>query len=157
MTLTLHSMSPTRFAAYVQASSLDYAAQNVRAGRWSAEEAEARAAADYAQLLPQGVETPGHHLYLLLDDAGQEAGVLWYAERGEGEWFIYDFAVHPPFQGQGYGQRALESLRELAQRQGVRSIGLHVFGHNDRARRLYERLGFETVSVLMRLAVPLSP
>ena len=32
---------------------------------------------------------------------------------------------------------------------GLPGIGLHVFGHNDGARRLYERLGYEPVNIFM--------
>ncbi|WP_315941265.1 GNAT family N-acetyltransferase [Deinococcus sp. Marseille-Q6407] len=91
---------------------------------------------------------------MLLDSgSGRPVGLLWYAEQNGG-WFIYDFAVQPQFQGQGYGRQALETLQAAAQAQGVPHIGLHVFGHNRRARELYRRAGFQEVSVLMRLDVP---
>jgi ribosomal protein S18 acetylase RimI-like enzyme len=32
----------------------------------------------------------------------------------------------------------------------VRQLGLHVFGHNHGARRLYDSLGFEPTSITMR-------
>lgn len=153
MPVTLRPMTAEEFAAYAKTSAREYAAENVRAGRWPAEGADERAAAEYAQLLPQGPQTPGHAVQVVLDGTGQRVGVLWYAERG-GEWFIYDFSISPPFQGQGYGREALATLQALAQAQGVGRIGLHVFGHNGRARELYRRAGFEEVSVLMRLDVP---
>ena len=37
-----------------------------------------------------------------------------------------------------------------ARRLNVRSIGLHVFGHNTGARKLYQRLGYRETSVVMR-------
>jgi RimJ/RimL family protein N-acetyltransferase len=45
--------------------------------------------------------------------------------------------------GQGYGTEATDLvLAEAFQRLGLRRVNLEVFGHNPRARRAYERVGF---------------
>ncbi|MDO4263143.1 MAG: hypothetical protein Q4C67_02990 [Deinococcus sp.] len=127
MTITLCPMTAEEFAAYAQASAREYAAENVRAGRWPLKGADERAAAEYAQLPPQGPQTPGHSVNTVLDGAGQSAGVLWYAAR-EGEWFIYDFSIAPQFQGRGYAVRRWPPFRHWLRRKAWTASGCTCLG-----------------------------
>jgi putative acetyltransferase len=62
--------------------------------------------------------------------------------RHSGHVFLFVAAEH---QGQGVGSRLMEALLDLADHWLLlRRVELTVFGENERARRLYERLGFET-------------
>ncbi|MEX2586396.1 MAG: GNAT family N-acetyltransferase [Actinomycetota bacterium] len=54
-------------------------------------------------------------------------------------------ALRPDVRGQGLGSKLLESLIQIARKQGHRQISLAVEHTNPRARRLYERLGFVEV------------
>jgi ribosomal protein S18 acetylase RimI-like enzyme len=58
-------------------------------------------------------------------------------------WHVTGLAVDPAFAGRGIGQALMEGLIAEARRRGGRKMTLRVFGPNDRARRLYDRLGFE--------------
>ena len=49
----------------------------------------------------------------------------------------------------GYGTQALRAVEERASELGAASVELHVFGHNPAARALYEKVGYETMSVVM--------
>jgi RimJ/RimL family protein N-acetyltransferase len=51
--------------------------------------------------------------------------------------------------GQGLGTAALAALEEWARARGITTIGLHVFGDNEGAWRLYRRLGYIETSVQM--------
>lgn len=73
---------------------------------------------------------------------GQRAGLIKYFEAGS-EITILQVQVHPEFQGQGIGKRAVERVQEEASALGS-SVFLTVLKENP-ARRLYERLGFVTV------------
>ena len=44
--------------------------------------------------------------------------------------------------GLGYGTALLAAAESWARASGIRKIELHVFPHNERARLLYERLGY---------------
>jgi ribosomal protein S18 acetylase RimI-like enzyme len=57
-------------------------------------------------------------------------------------WSVW---VRPSHQGQGIGEALVREVLTWAAEQGVRRVKLHVFDHNDRARRLYQRLGFVEV------------
>jgi ribosomal protein S18 acetylase RimI-like enzyme len=75
-------------------------------------------------------------LMIIEDDDGTAVGVLDVTEEGD-HLYLSRIEVLPEAQGRGLGTAV---LRDLIGR--GRTIRLHVFTNNMRARRLYERLGF---------------
>jgi ribosomal protein S18 acetylase RimI-like enzyme len=73
---------------------------------------------------------------------GERAGRL-YVHRGAREIRIVDIALAPAFRGRGLGTGLLRALIAEAD-SGGRTLSIHVEMKN-RARRLYERLGFRAV------------
>jgi ribosomal protein S18 acetylase RimI-like enzyme len=149
----LVEMSEAAFREYRVKLSRDYAQDKVRAGVWSAEEAEDRAARELEELLPEGTATKGHFLYAVRDESIQATvGNLWLAvldsSVGLSVW-VYDIVIHEQFRRRGYGAITLGLLEEKARELGAGSVGLHVFGHNDAARALYEKSGYDTTSIVM--------
>lgn len=72
------------------------------------------------------------------------APVGWLALREEGnEVKLLQLFIDPAFQGRGLGTRLLRSLMAEAEARGL-DVSLEVVEGN-RARRLYERLGFAVV------------
>ena len=72
-------------------------------------------------------------------------GVIWFAMNGTGEArraFLYDITLEDAHRGRGLGRQAMALFEAEARR-----LGLHVFGHNTRARELYEKLGYVAISV----------
>lgn len=63
-------------------------------------------------------------------------------------WHVTGLAVDPRAQGAGTGRALMEALIGEARRRGGTRMTLRVFGPNEGARRLYERLGFEVEGVL---------
>jgi ribosomal protein S18 acetylase RimI-like enzyme len=63
-------------------------------------------------------------------------------------WTITGLAVDPAAQGGGVGRALVEALADEARSRGGRRLTLRVFAPNERARRLYERCGFEVEGVL---------
>jgi ribosomal protein S18 acetylase RimI-like enzyme len=45
-------------------------------------------------------------------------------------------------EGQGIGQALIQSIEQAVREHGARSVTLHVFASNTRARAVYERLGY---------------
>jgi ribosomal protein S18 acetylase RimI-like enzyme len=74
---------------------------------------------------------------------GEAAGRL-YVSRWPGEIRIVDIALLPAFRGRGVGTSLLRGLFEEANQSG-RPVTIHV-EMNNRARGLYERLGFRPVA-----------
>jgi ribosomal protein S18 acetylase RimI-like enzyme len=57
-------------------------------------------------------------------------------------------AVDPERQGRGIGRALMEAAIAEARRRGARRLTLRVFSPNERARRLYESVGFVVEGVL---------
>jgi ribosomal protein S18 acetylase RimI-like enzyme len=144
-------MDETTFRKYREHLVHDYAADKVRAGVWSADEAGDRSAKEVNGLLPEGTLTRGHHLYSVRDESvSGEVGILWVSPRDSGRsLWIYDVIVYERFRRRGYASRILERAEEKARQLGAGKVELHVFGHNRGARALYEKLGYTATSIIM--------
>ena len=59
---------------------------------------------------------------------------------------LIDIEVHPLHRGNGYGRTAVQWLMALATSRGAAYLKLFVFDHRERARNLYQKLGFEVVA-----------
>jgi ribosomal protein S18 acetylase RimI-like enzyme len=108
------------------------------------------AARSIRELLPEGLATRGHRLFLAVDPgSGERIGLLWVARQTRGPielLWIYDILVDEPFRGRGYGRRLMELVEEEARDMGLQRIELNVFADNARARGLYESIGFRESS-----------
>lgn len=69
----------------------------------------------------------------------QDVGVIKVTRRAS-EYSLDNIQIDPSYQRQGVGSALIRELQNRAEREGV-SVGLQVIQSN-RARRLYERLGF---------------
>ena len=155
--LRLVELDEVPFREYRKHLVRDYAADKVRAGAWSSEEAESRAAQDVDGLLPQGPSTPDHFLYAVRDDSvPSEVGNLWFAliesKVGLSVW-IYDIVIHEVFRRHGYASQTLDLIERSAAQLGATSVGLHVFGHNKGAQALYKGQGYNTTDITMAKSI----
>ena len=144
--MRLVPMTQAEYDRWIEQSIKDYAEDKVRAGTWQPADALDRSAADHKQLLPDGLQSKGQHLYTLEDEAaGKKVGMIWFAEVNWGKplAFIYDIVVDADQRGKGYGKQAMLALEDKVRELGVDRIGLHVFGFNTVARDLYLKVGYE--------------
>ena len=150
--MLLKQMSDDEYKEFMESSIESYAEEKVKAGNWKEDEAIEKSKEEFVQLLPEGNHTIDHLLYSLVDsESNVKVGSLWvHCKVEEKEAFIYEFAVDEEQQGKGYGTRAIQELERILQGQGIEGLSLHVFGHNKKAIRLYERLGFETTNMNMK-------
>ena len=155
-------MSPDIYASYLAAAVAGYAQDNVDSGRWPAEGALARSNADFADSLPQGLQTTDNYLYEIKSaESGPTVGFIWFAveeKHGLKSAFVYDVEIKPAFRRQGHAAAAFAALERLVGELGLASVGLHVFAHNTGAQALYRKLGYAVTSVnmLKHLAIPAS-
>ena len=152
--LQLVPMTEPEFQAFRAADIAEYAQEHVKAGRWGPEESLRLAEQEFNDLLPDGLATPNQYLFALTDEAlGTQVGRLWFAVQQEGSEptaFVFNIVIFEAFRRQGYGMQAMQALEEKVRALGLATISLHVFGHNQAARALYEKLGYVTTNVMMR-------
>ncbi|MPV36966.1 GNAT family N-acetyltransferase [Georgenia subflava] len=80
----------------------------------------------------------------------------YYEEEGrEGERQLVSMWVDPAARGSGAAPGLVVAVRSAAAAEGARSLTLFVADGNDRARRLYERLGFRSTGE--RQSLPSDP
>ncbi|MDX3455153.1 GNAT family N-acetyltransferase [Streptomyces sp. ME02-8801-2C] len=136
-------MTETEFEVWEAAGRQSYAESWIARGVPTAE-AHAKAKRDHELLLPRGVASEGVTL-TVLEHEGDRVGILWLGSR-EGLAFVYKVETEPAHRGRGHG-RALMLLAEAqAIAAGRAAISLNVFAGNSPAERLYESLGYETVT-----------
>lgn len=75
-------------------------------------------------------------LQIIEDETGRAVGVVDVSDEGD-HLYLSRIEVLPEAQGRGLGTALIRDLIERG-----RTVRLHVFTTNVRARRLYERLGF---------------
>lgn len=150
-TIRLRPITPEEFPAFVAESKAGYAEGIELHGGQTHEAALQKAEADFPAVLPQGLETPGHWIFIVEAD-GVAVGRLWLAERSSGGRrvvFVYDITIEAKHQGRGYGRAAMRLAEDEARARGLSRVELNVFGGNDVARGLYRSLGYHETSVQM--------
>ena len=147
----LAPMTQVEFDTYFEILVPDYAADNVRAGYWAEDEALEKSRKQTEGLLSEGLQTKDHYLYTLRDN-DQYIGMIWLKaelDRPVKSGFIFDVRIEEEFRGKGYGKEIMLLIEEKARELGIKRMGLHVFGYNDVAKNLYERIGYKYSSYNM--------
>ena len=138
----LEPMTERQFADYLSRAVETYAEERQAAGE-PPEEAQRIAVEQTARLLPEGRDSPGHHLFTVHTGA-EEIGILWLATSTP-VVFVYDIEIDPGRRGRGWGSAVMDAAARWSAERGAPALGLNVFSHNDRARSLYDRLGYRVV------------
>lgn len=91
----------------------------------------------------------GQYLFLVAEEDGQVvgyAGLLRVMDEGD----VTNVAVDEEYRGKGLGARLMTALLEEGKNCGIKEFTLEVRVSNQRAIRLYERLGFVQEGVRKR-------
>ena len=83
---------------------------------------------------------------VLFDAQGEMLG-YFVAMPGVDEMHLLNITVAPAAQGHGYGSFLIFALTNLCRENHAQQLWLEVRQSNERARTLYQRLGFTTVGV----------
>ncbi|MET9078225.1 GNAT family N-acetyltransferase [Streptomyces sp. NPDC004232] len=154
---TVHLEPPTEdeFGRWIEPQIRDCARSYVRAGTPSPEEVLTKACECVGRLLPNGVATPGHHLWVARDEeTGERVGRLWIEMRSSAsspEAFIHFVGVDENEQGKGYDRAMMNAGVVAARRLGAASIAWNVYGENTTAYDLCSSLGHRSMGQTMRL------
>jgi ribosomal protein S18 acetylase RimI-like enzyme len=154
MVVELRPMTPEEYDRWRGPAVTDYAQAWVESGILTPDEAKKKAETQFAELLPDGRDTPLHAFFTPVD-GDETVGVLWvhFDDSGEQRAFIYDIEVSEHLRRRGYGRAIIDALVVEARERGARSIGLNVFGSNPGAKALYEQTGFEVTATQMKLTL----
>ena len=118
----------------------------MKSDRDTEEVTRTRAIKEFSRNLPLGLETPNNFIYdIIAQDTGKKVGTVWFLKYTEGEnpiFFLFDIRIFEEFQNQGYGTEVLKLYEAKAKEIGAKKLRLHVFAHNQGAKKLYEKMGF---------------
>lgn len=157
MAVTLASMTEVEYAGWREVAVVGYAQEFVTSGILDAEAATERAQKDFAELLPDGLATENHLLWTAWAEPEPVAvGSIWVMlapDRRPPHAFVYSLDVDAAQRRRGYGQAIMEAAMRECRERGIATMGLNVFGHNETARRLYDRLGFQVMSTSMKVTL----
>lgn len=118
-------------------------------GYSAGDDAAAQADQYLDQLLPEGLQTSTAHLLRLVDDAGDELGVLW-AGASATRMFLVDLSfTRPPTDAEN--DQLMAGVVALAGRLGVASMSMAVFPQDAEGHRFLEGRGFSASSIQMLL------
>ncbi len=153
--LILRAMDPDEFPDYRLWQIESYAAEKVAAGRCSPEEAMLESLEEVASLLPDGLNSEGHVIFVA-ELRSERIGTIWVNINKEFEVpraFGVDIEIEQSFRGQGLGRELMYATRSECRKLGARGFALSVFGHNSIARNLYESFGFVVTETLKKRAL----
>ena len=125
----------------------EYADDMVRNESLTRERALVQAAEETGALLPEGLDTPGHHLFVAEDvDTGERVGHLWFGPRlrnpDPAVAWLYDIFVEESERGRGVGRAMMALFEAEARASDHHRVELNVFGDNAPARHLYDSVGY---------------
>lgn len=63
-----------------------------------------------------------------------------------GSWYVNAVATDPAYRGQGVASKLMERAEQLADRENAEALSLIVAEENVSARRLYEKLGYQSIA-----------
>ncbi len=91
-------------------------------------------------LLPLGIQTPGHNILGVFDNESR-IGFVWYAMENQQAW-LYFLGIDSAYQGKGFASKALTALESLLIQQKITALSLNVFASNARVFSFYKKCGF---------------
>ncbi len=151
--LYLRPMDEIEYQQFLDYAITNYAEEKVQAGNYAPTDTMALSTQEYQELLPDGVKTKDNFLLMIAEQAlDQPVGFAWLTIQQTGSLrylTLVNILIYEAFRSQGYGTQALQLIEEKGRVLGLERIILHAFGHNQRARSLYERLGYRTTNVHM--------
>ncbi len=119
-----------------------YAEAIAASGVLTPEEAHARSVRQFGELLPQGLGTDDHSLWVL-ESGDESVATLWIQHHVSLGWsFVYGVEVDPSQRGKGYGRTIMRLGERICLEAGDHVLALNVFGYNSVAIGLYTSLGY---------------
>jgi ribosomal protein S18 acetylase RimI-like enzyme len=149
--LTIRPMRADEYAPWLANEVTAYAADLTDSGTLSAADAAQVSIAGYEELLPDGLATPGSE-WAVVEADRLAVATIWVSHDltdvgalPGGLSFVYSVETVPGQRGRGYGRAAMLAGEAMTARAGNTHLALNVFGHNNAAIRLYDKLGYRVL------------
>jgi GNAT superfamily N-acetyltransferase len=97
------------------------------------------------------VPAEGHHVFGVMAD-GRRVGIVWLGPSlhdDATERYLFNIEIDEEHRGQGLGRAAMRAAEDWTRADGASQLALNVFGFNDRARSLYDSLGYVVAATSM--------
>ncbi|MFC0624825.1 GNAT family N-acetyltransferase [Kribbella deserti] len=147
--VTLRPMTEAEFGPWRELSMTGYAASLADANHLDPATATEMASNQYDRLLPEGLATAEHLLWIALH--GEDpVGSLWIHVKASKSAFIYMLLVDADQRGKGYGRGIMLAGEQECRALGLDRVELNVFARNRTAINLYDSLGYEVTTQQMR-------
>lgn len=152
--IQLRKMSSIEYSSYLLVAIPNYANEKMKGEGLTQEQANIIARDSFESLLPEGLETKNQFFFSVsLGDHVDSLGTVWIGIKGEGNQagaFIYDLILDSRIRGKGFGKQLMKLIEAEVLKLQLKSISLHVFGHNIVATNLYKKSGFRTANRIMK-------
>lgn len=150
MELTLDIISEMEFNDYFENKLKRYANAIEKEITQNEHDAMEKAKIQMNKFLPKGLETPNHFIFNI-HQGENTIGYLWINLVKENQSaFLYDIYIKVEYRGNGLGREAISKAEVWLRQFNIRNFNLHVFGSNNLARNLYEKIGFKITNIYMK-------
>lgn len=147
MPVRIRKMTDEEFESFRRWSVENQTAGLMEENHLSREEAVKAAKAEVAQMLPDGLRTPHHHLMTIEEaPSGERIGYVWTIHEmtdGRKQCFLCDFVIRESKRRRGYASAALRLAERKAAEAGCQESVLFVADSNTAARMLYQKCGYQ--------------
>lgn len=152
--IKLHQIDANTYSMFFNKIVKLYAEESVISGRWTNEEALEKASEETRNLLLDEEKTKDHYLFWIIND-DVIIGYIWVGMIGsdKNEAFVFGLEIEENERGKGYGKDTMRLIEEVLKNKAISSIRLHVYDSSKIAVNLYNSIGFETVSRIMRKSI----
>ena len=151
--ISLLPMTQREFEEYFDNAVQRLAEDSIVAGNIQPDSANKWAGELLNKILSEGLNTPDHFFYSIVDDnLDKKVGYLRFSIREENNLrfpCLSDIIIFPAYRLQSYATHVMRLLEEKVQSLGFDEIKLHVYAHNHVAKTLYEKLGYRATNIQM--------
>jgi RimJ/RimL family protein N-acetyltransferase len=144
--ISLVPMTEAEITKFNEESIIDYAESQVKAGVWQQDDALQKSRALFERPLPSDMAAEGNYFYAIKDESLSRTVGSINLIMGGGKYdpiaFIAYLIIGEPYRHRGYGTQTMQAIEIKATELGASRIALHVFSHNDAAKKLYEKMGY---------------
>lgn len=151
--ITLKKMTQTAFEQFERHAIADYQKQKMIAEHLSEDTAATLSRTSHEELLKNGLETPNHFLFSVIESASNNnIGYVWFGLQEIGKHkrvYIYNLTLDEAHRGKGYGSQLMALIEKAAKELDAHDLKLHVFSHNKVAQNLYKKMSFQSAGIMM--------